>query len=119
MTLDGGKYHITSGNAEGLKIEIDGSGADTTIYMGRSLLDQVQSFTASLLASSNDIDKRISQYSEDVSDYTLQLITLDEQMERTRERYLIQFAEMESAVASFKRTGEALTNMMEAWKNNK
>ena len=119
MSLDGGKYHMTSGNAEGLKIEIDGSGADSTIYMGRSLVDQVKSFTASLLASSNDIDDRISQYSEDVSEYTLQLVTLDEQMERTRERYLIQFAEMESAVASFKRTGEALTNMMEAWKNNK
>jgi flagellar hook-associated protein 2 len=119
MTLDGGKYHMTSGNAEGLKIEIDGSGANTTIYMGRSLVDQIKTFTEALLASSNDIDDRISQYSEDVSDYTLQLATLDEQMERTRERYLLQFAEMESAVASFKRTGEALTNMMEAWKNNK
>ena len=37
-------------------------------------------------------------------------------METTRARYVEQFAAMETAVSSFKKTGEYLTNFMDGWR---
>ena len=53
-----------------LSVELNGGGTNTTIYMGRSLLDKLDNFVENSLSYGNDIDERISEYNNDISDYT-------------------------------------------------
>lgn len=117
MVVDNGKYYMPNGNAVGLKLSLSGSGEDATVYVGKSLLEQIQDWSDTLLESTGDLEDRVSDYNLDVSDYTIELSSLDAEMEKIRERYLVQFGEMDAAVASFKRTGESLTAMMDAWRD--
>ena len=73
MTLSDGVYSIASGNASGLQITIDGSGADTTVYVGESLVDKLIDIASTNLAYGNDLDERISDYNSDISDFTERL----------------------------------------------
>ena len=64
----------------------------------------------------NAIDSKISTYTDEITDYEDELAKLETAMETTRARYVEQFAAMESAVSSFRKTGEYLDNFMESWK---
>ena len=57
---------------------------------------------------------RSSTLNKDLNEYNEDLVDLDEEIEKTRERYKEQYGAMEATVNSFKRTGEYLTNYMEA-----
>ena len=70
MTFSDDEHSIASGNATGLVVELSGTGANTTIYMGRSLLDKLDTFVENSLSYGNDIDERITEYNHDISDYT-------------------------------------------------
>ena len=93
-----------------------GSGEDTTVRIGKSLLDILKEFSYSVLVSNNEIDTKISTYNSDISDYEDSLDKLTDRMKNERERYVEQFTAMESSVASLKKTGEMLDNFMESWK---
>ena len=116
MTLSNGDYYISSGNASGLSVELNGSGTDTTVYMGRSLLDKLDVFVTASLSYGNDIDERITEYNHDISDYTESLIEFQAQIDSLQAQYTDQFAAMDSAVASLNKTKESLTMMMDGWK---
>ena len=116
MSLEDGKYKITTGDARGLALTVLGSGEDTTVRIGKSLLDILKEFSYSVLVSNNEIDTKISTYNSDISDYEDSLDKLTDRMENERERYVEQFTAMESSVASLKKTGEMLDNFMESWK---
>ena len=55
-----------------------------------------------MLASSSDLQKKITNYNEDLSEYEEDLSALDENIARVRLRYEAQFAAMNAAVASLK-----------------
>ena len=116
MSLEGGKYKITTGDARGLALTLLGNGEDTTVRIGKSLLDILKDFSNDLLVSNNQIDTKISSYNDDITDYNDKLKDLSERMDGERKRYTEQFASMESSVTSFKKTGELLDNFMESWK---
>ena len=116
MSLEGGKYKITAGNARGLALTLLGNGEDTAVRIGKSLLDILKDFSNDLLVSNNQIDTKISSYNKDITDYNDKLDELTERMKGERTRYTEQFASMESSVTSFKKTGELLDNFMESWK---
>ena len=116
MSLEDGKYKITTGDARGLALTVLGSGEDTTVRIGKSLLDILKEFSYSVLVSNNEIDTKISTYNSDISDYEDSLDKLTDRMKNERERYVEQFTAMESSVASLKKTGEMLDNFMESWK---
>lgn len=118
MTLADGRYSVSTGNASGLSITLDGSGASTTVRLGRSLLEKLESFASTNLAFGNDIDERISDYSEDISDYTKALSDFGKQMDSLRDQYVTQFAAMDAAVASLNRTKESLDMMMDGWRGS-
>ena len=80
------------------------------------MIDSLRTFTKSVLTPGNAIDGKISNYNEEITDYKDELLKLEVAMETTRARYTEQFAAMESAVSSFKKTGEYLDNFMESWK---
>lgn len=116
MSLEDGKYKITTGNARGLALTLLGNGEDATVRIGKSLLDILKDFSKDVLVSNNQIDTKISSYNDDISDYNDKLEELSDRMDNERTRYTEQFAAMESSVTSFKKTGELLDNFMESWK---
>ena len=110
------KFSIATGNATGLVVEVSGGGADTTVYMGQSLLDKLDAFVTTSLAYGNDIDERITEYNSDISDYTTNLSEFQTQIDALQAQYTSQFAAMDAAVASLDKTKESLTMMMDGWK---
>ena len=118
MTFADSRYSIGTGNASGLTITADGSGANTTVRLGRSLLEKLESFASTNLAFGNDIDERISDYNEDISEYTKALSDFGKQMDSLRDQYVTQFAAMDAAVASLNRTKESLDMMMDGWRGS-
>ena len=93
------------------------SGApDTQIFIGNSLINSLRDFSKSVLTPGNAIDSKISNFNEEITTHEEELLKLETAMETTRARYVEQFAAMETAVSSFKKTGEYLTNFMESWR---
>ncbi len=116
MTRSGSDYTVSDHDAGGLKLTITSGGTDTKIYVGKSLYETLNGFTDNVLASSSDLQKKITGYNDDLSRYEDDLVALDESIARLRLRHEAQFAAMNAAVASLKETETALENMMESWK---
>ena len=116
MTVSGSDYTVSNHDAGGLKLSITSGGADTSIYVGKSLFESLQEFSSDVLASSGDLQNKITDYNDDLSEYDDDIAALDESIARLRARHEAQFAAMNAAVASLKETEKALDNMMEAWK---
>jgi flagellar capping protein FliD len=116
MTFEGGKYKIAAGDARGLALTMLGNGEDAKIFIGKSLMQTIQEFTENILKPNNDIDVKIQGYNEDITEFNENITDLTERMANQRERYMEQFTAMESSVASFKKTGDLLTNFMDSWR---
>ena len=115
MTASGSVYSIATGDAAGLNLTISGSGADATIYVGKSLIESLSDFASDVLALNSDLNTKIQRYNDDLTSYDEELTDLDSRIESIRGRYVTRFAAMEAAVAGFKKTGESLDNMMDSW----
>lgn len=116
MSFEGGKYKIADGDARGLALTMLGNGEDAKIFIGKSLMQTIQEFTENILRPNNDIDVKIKGYNEDITEFNENITDLTERMANQRERYMEQFTAMESSVASFKKTGDLLTNFMDSWR---
>ena len=113
-------FTITSGNAAGIKVKYSGLGADATVFYGQSLIEKLTSFlTDTLNSSSGQLSSRETTISDELSDQSKLLTDLNTQMESLRNRYMLQFSNMEQAVTSLKSTGEYLTNLFEAMNQDK
>ena len=116
MVLENGTFKGDSTNTLGINIVAASGAPDTRIFIGNSLISSLREFSKSVLTPGNAIDSKISTYSDEITGYEDELAKLETAMETTRARYVEQFAAMESAVSSFKKTGEYLDNFMESWK---
>ena len=116
MTVSGSDYTVSNHDAGGLKLTITSGGADTNIYVGKSLFEKLNTLTTEVLSSNSDLQKKITNYNEDLSYYDTEMAALDERIAMLRSRHEAQFAAMNAAVASLKETEKSLDNMMEAWK---
>ena len=116
MVLENGIFKGDSTNTLGINIVPSSGAPDTKIYIGASLIQSLRDFSKTVLLPGSAIDTKISTYSTEITDYEEELLKLETAMETTRARYTQQFAAMESAVSSFKKTGEYLTNFMESWR---
>ena len=116
MVLEGGVFKGDSSNTLGINITPFSGAPDTKIFIGNSLINSLRDFSKSVLTPGNAIDSKISNYNEEITTHEEELLKLETAMETTRARYVEQFAAMETAVSSFKKTGEYLTNFMESWR---
>ena len=78
--------------------------------MAQTLID----FTTELLKNDGTIEKKITAFNTGIADDDLAMTALDEKMEKIRARYVTRFNDMETMSSRMKRTGESLTNMMDA-----
>ena len=116
MVLESGVFKGDSANTLGINIIPSIGATDTKVYIGQSLISSLREFSKSVLTPGNAIDSKISNYNEDITGYEDELLKLETAMETIRARYTQQFSAMETAVSSFKKTGEYLTNFMDGWR---
>ncbi len=115
MTQSGSNYTSASGDSAGLKVAIsDSSITSANIYYGKSLMSKVEENLTTFLAFDGDIQNRLSSLSNNLKDLADQKIQLDERMAKLEQRYAMQYANMETAVASLKDTGDYLTEMLKS-----
>ena len=108
-------FTISSGNAAGMKVKYSGSGADGTVFYGKSLIETLTTYLTEVLnTTKGQLSTRETTINKEVTDQSALLVDLNSQMKSLRERYIQQFTSMEQAVTSLKSTGEYLTNLFEA-----
>lgn len=117
-TLSTGEAYFDSsslGDTKGIRISQSQVVSGAIVRYGISLIDQLNSYVDTVTSSSGDLTKAQNLAGGLVADYSLNLVGIDEKVELLTTRYKSQFSAMESAVTSFKSTGEYLTTMMDSW----
>ena len=118
LTRSGNIYSSTEGDVNGLFLTASSGADDTTLYIGRSLLDTLTNFTNQILSTTGDIAEKITDLNTNLLGYQEDKNALEEKMNSLKERYNEQFGAMEAAIAAMKSTETTITNMMEAWKGS-
>jgi flagellar hook-associated protein 2 len=105
----------SAGDTRGIRITQSQTVSSAIIYYGESLVDTLSKYINSISSSTGVLTKSQLNAGNLLSEYNIDLISIDEKVETLTERYKAQFGAMESAVTSLKSTGEYLTNMMDSW----
>ena len=117
-TKSGDVYSVTSGNPQGLSIEVaNGSGVTSgTVYYGKSFLNRVKDKIDAYLKFNSIIDTRMSNLNDTLKTVADKRRSLEDRIQKLTERYSMQYSSMESTVAAFQETGNMLTSMLESQK---
>jgi flagellar hook-associated protein 2 len=132
-TLSNGSLRFQSAVADstfatyGMQVTVSDLSADisTKARYGISLLDQLKNYATELLGSASETDNKLTladrefQLKADITDADDTLAALEEKVTELTDRYNAQFGAMEVAVNSFKKTGEYMDTMQEAWSNQR
>ena len=100
-----------------MSVEILDSSTDisTTVRYGRSMVDRLQAYIADITSSSGIIKSRTDTLTEDLSKYASEQSDLDQKVAALTSQYNEKFGSMEALVTQLNKTGEYLTQMMDAW----
>ena len=114
------RYGYSAGEigATGLLLDTSKTDVNTDIYMGRSILQDLSKYVDDVLMLNGDIDEKIYRLEDDVDSLVEEQEALDLQIENQRSLYVQKFTAMETAVASFKKTGEFLDNLIASWNSS-
>ena len=120
MSIGTNKYGYagTDIGATGLLLETTKSSVDTSIYMGRSILATLSNYIDDILMLNGDVDKKINNLEDDVDSLIEDQEALDLQIASQRALYVQKFTAMQTAVSSFKKTGEFLDNLIASWNSS-
>ena len=114
---DGSKqYTAVSGDAKGLRLQVNGSVSSATVFYGQSLADKLSEFVKDVISSTGVLEKSKSRASSLISEYNENKADLDTKITSMRDRYMQQFSAMEAAVSGFNKTGEFLTGFIDSMK---
>ena len=113
MTANGTSYTSGSGDSNGMVMNIASSDVSSAnIYYGKSLMTKIDTSLSNFLAFNGDINNRISNLTDKLTDFKDQKTTLDERMAMLTDRYALQFSSMEQSIAGLKETGNYLDQML-------
>ena len=120
MTAGANRYGYSSNGigATGLLLDTTKTSVNTNVYMGRSILQELSKYIDDVLMLNGDIDEKIYRLEDDVDSLVEEQEALDLQIENQRSLYVQKFTAMETAVSSFKKTGEFLDNLIASWNSN-
>jgi flagellar hook-associated protein 2 len=104
--------------ATGLLLDTNKATVDTKVYMGRSIMQTLSKYIDDVLTLNGDIDTKIYKLRDDLDTLVDEQEILDLQMANQRTLYVEKFTAMETAVASFKKTGEFLDNLIKSWNSS-
>ena len=111
-------YAKSAIGATGLILDTSKTTANTKVYMGRSMLQNLSKYVDDVLTLNGDIDEKIFNLEDDVDDLIEEQEALDLQIANQRAIYIEKFTAMETAVSSFKKTGEFLDNLIKSWNSS-
>ena len=111
-------YANSTIGATGLILDTSKASADTNVFMGRSVLQNLSNYIDDVLTLNGDIDEKIFNLEDDVDELVEQQEALDLQIANQRALYLEKFTAMETAVSSFRKTGEFLDNLIASWNSS-
>jgi flagellar hook-associated protein 2 len=115
MSASGTAYTSGSGNSSGMIVNIASSDVSSAnIYFGKSLMTQIDTSLTNFLAFNGDINNRITNLNEKLSEFSDAKTLLDERMGRLTDRYTLQFSSMEQSIAGLKETGNYLDQMLQS-----
>ena len=112
-------YSNTTIGATGLLLDTTQTAVDTKVYMGRSVLQNLSNYIDDVLKLNGDIDEKIFNLEDDIDDLVEEQEALDLQIKNQRAIYVQRFTAMETAVSSFRKTGEFLDNLIASWNSSK
>ncbi len=114
-TKSGDIYSVSSGDPQGLKIEIaNGSGITSgTVYYGKSFIDRLAEKLDNYLQFNSIIDVRMDNLEDNLKTVADKRLSLESRIASLTERYARQYSAMESTVAQFQETGNMLTQLLE------
>ena len=104
--------------ATGLLLDTNKATVDTRVYMGRSIMQNLSKYIDDVLMLNGDIDTKIYKLEDDLDTLVDEQESLDAQIANQRTLYVEKFTAMETAVASFRKTGEFLDNLIASWNSN-
>ncbi len=113
-----GGFRSISGKAMGLSLQVTAPGSNAFIYIGKSYLSSLSNYFNEVLKPSGMLSSRTDALNKELSTYNEDLMDLDEEIEKSTERYKQQYGAMEATVNSLKNTGEYLTSYMDAQKQD-
>ena len=117
MSVGSGRYGYATNEigATGLLLDTTKSTVNTNVYMGRSLMQTLSKYIDDVLLLNGDIDEKIVNLEGDLDSLTEEQEALDLQISNQRAVYEQKFTAMQTAVSSFKKTGEFLDNLIASW----
>ena len=114
MISSSGNYYTLSGNTAGLTVSTGLSTTTNSIFLGRSLLDTLSTYADTILSSSGTVNSQINSKNDDITDLNQDLADLDTKMVELKDRYVLQFSQMERAVKSLRDTGDYIKNFTDS-----
>ncbi len=120
MSAGTGRYGYAGDTigATGLLLDTTKTSANTDVYMGRSIMQTLSKYIDDVLMLNGDIDEKIYNLEDDIDSLVEEQEALDLQIASQRAIYLEKFTAMETAVSSFRKTGEFLDNLIKSWNSN-
>jgi flagellar hook-associated protein 2 len=117
MSVGSGRYGYATSEigATGLLLDTTKSTVNTNVFMGRSILQTLSNFIDDVLLLNGDIDEKIFNLEDDLDSLVEEQEALDLQISSQRAIYVQKFTAMETAVSSFRKTGEFLDNLIASW----
>ena len=112
-------YATNEIGATGLLLDTTKSTVSTNVYMGRSITQTLSKYIDDVLLLNGDIDEKIFNLEDDLDSLVEEQEALDLQINNQRAVYVQKFTAMETAVASFRKTGEFLDNLIASWNSQK
>lgn len=116
MTASGNSYTSTSGDSNGMVMNIASGVTSANVYYGKSLMSSMDDSLTNFLAFNGDIATRINNLGERLDDIADEKANLEERMNALTDRYTFQFSAMEQAIAGLQETGNYLDQMLKTSK---
>ena len=112
------RYSGISGDISGLKLEMPGAVTSAKIYYGESFLSKLTDYLDDVTSPLGSLAKGKLDANSSISEYNEERLKIEDKIVSLTDRYTTQFAAMESAVTSFKKTGEFLTGFIDSLNQN-
>ena len=112
------RYSGVSGDISGLKLEMPGTVTSAKIYYGESFLSKLTDYLDDVTSPLGSLAKGKLDANSSISEYNEERLKIEDKIASLTDRYTTQFAAMESAVTSFKKTGEFLTGFIDSLNQN-
>ncbi len=111
-TKNGTKYSVSSGDPNGLVLNVANGITSGNVYYGKSFLSLAHETVEVFTKFDSVIDTQVESGRSRIKDLAEKRLRLEDRIEKLTQRYQKQYANMESAVAGLNETGNMLTALL-------